>query len=156
TTGLRVDELQRLRGNVAHLSEIATDEHLFGLFTYCHGADRRAHPIDGDHRVRDLRRLGQVAFDACGQHPEDVVLGSSPGHRRDKAHDEVEVAEKHLVARRVDGGTTATATAGDDRELLQRRLVSDRAGDDRVAGLVDGYAPQLVLRQQMALPRGTG
>jgi hypothetical protein len=54
------------------------------------------------------------------------------------------------------GGRAQLPSASDDRELLRRDGLADRARHDRVGGLVDRDDPALGLRQDVALLRRPG
>ena len=66
------------------------------------------------------------------------------------------MGESGLVLARVDRRASSTAAAGDHADLLQGGGVADGVGDDRVAGLVDGDPPQLVVAEDVALARRPG
>ena len=104
-----------------------------------------------DHRAGDLRDLLEVAGGAVRDPAEDDLLGGAAGER-DLHHVEqlflrVQVA---ILDRKVVGEAERVAAA-DDGHLLHRHHVAHQIGNERVAALVVGEDPLLLLGHDAAL-----
>ena len=114
-----------------------------------HGAV--AHAVFEDHRARERRHLLEVVRRAVRDASEDDLLRGTAGERHDHPVDElllrVEVALLLGQMKRV----SQRVPARDDRRLLHRRRVSHQVRHQRVARLVVGEDPLLLVRDHAAL-----
>ena len=104
-----------------------------------------AHAVLGDHRAADLVHLLQVVGRAGGDLAEDQVLGDPPAEEHDQVVHELLLGLQVAVLLGQVERVAERAAARDDRDAVHLLDAREQLRAERVAGLVVGDHPLLVV-----------